>query len=144
MRRLQIALFVLLGMAVPAWAVPAWAGDVEVRVLNVASGLGTVRAEICRADEWLKEGCAHKSLAAAMPGVTTIVIRDVEPGTWAVVAFHDKNNDGEVDQNLLGIPTEGVGFSRDPRLGLRGPRFADAALVVGERGAVIEIRLHFE
>ena len=122
----------------------ARAADVQVRVLNVRTNLGTVRAEICRADEWLKDGCRHKAAAPATAGITAITLNNVEPGTWAVVVFHDKNNDGDVDLNLLGVPTEGIGFSRDPPLGLKGPSFNSAALVIGEQGAVMDIHLRFE
>ncbi len=122
----------------------AHAGAVEVHVTNVADARGTVRAEICSPGEWLKDGCAHKSLAPASPGVTTLTLRDVGPGTWAVVVFHDRNNDGEVDRNLLGIPTEGIGFSRNPALGLHGPSFEAAAFTIDARGGVIEVRLRFE
>lgn len=140
MRLLPLTVALLLGAAIPR----ARASDVEVRIMNVADGRGTVRAEICRPAEWLKDGCAHKSLAPAVRGVTTVTLRNVEPGTWAVVAFHDRNNDGEVDRNLLGIPTEGIGFSRDPSLGLHGPSFSSAAFTVGNDGVTIEIRLRFE
>jgi uncharacterized protein (DUF2141 family) len=142
MRLPHTATALLLGAATACS--PAWAGDVQVRVMNVGSAAGTVRAEICRADEWLKDGCVHKAVTPAIPGVTTITLKNVEPGTWAVVVFHDRNNDGEVDMNLLGIPTEGIGFSRDPSLGLKGPSFNSAALMIGEQGAVMEIHLKFE
>ena len=112
--------------------------------MNVRNATGTVRAEICLASEWLKDGCVHKAVTPAVPGVTRITLSNVEPGTWAVVVFHDRNNDGEVDMNILGIPTEGIGFSRDPSLGLKGPSFNSAALVVGAQGAVLEIHLKFE
>ncbi len=124
---------------------PAWAGNVEVRVHNVGDASGTVRAQLCERHEWLTDdGCARSVAVQATPGVTTMTIPDVPPGTWAVVAFHDKGNTGEVARGLFGIPTEGVGFSRNPSLGLHGPRFADSALAVGDAGAVIDLRLRFE
>ncbi len=124
---------------------PARAGNVELRVHNVGDASGTVRAQLCQQHEWLTDdGCARSVVVRAKPGVTTMTIPDVPPGTWAVVVFHDKGNTGEVSRGLLGIPTEGVGFSRDPSLGLHGPRFADSALSVGDAGAVIDVRLRFE
>ena len=120
------------------------AGEVQVRVATVRDARGTVRAELCGRGEWLGEGCLHKSVAAAVVGVTVVTFTHVPAGVWAVVAFHDRNNDGEVDRNVLGIPIEGVGFSRDPSLGLRGPRFEDCALTVSDEGAVVSIRLRFE
>ena len=146
MRLQHIVVALLIGAALggSCGVRSAFAGDVVVRVMNVGNTMGSVRAEICRAAEWLKDGCVHKAVTPAVRGVTVITLTHVEPGTWAVVVFHDKNNDGEVDTNLLGIPIEGVGFSRDPSLGLQGPSFSSAALVIGETGAVMDIHLKFE
>lgn len=43
------------------------------------------------------------------------------PGYYAVAMYHDENNDGHMNTNLLGIPTEGYGFSNNPKLRLGPP-----------------------
>lgn len=51
------------------------------------------------------------------------------PGTYAVKLFHDENDNGKLDTNFLGIPSEGYGFSNNG--GAFGPSsFADAAFSV--------------
>jgi uncharacterized protein (DUF2141 family) len=42
----------------------------------------------------------------------TVVFKDLPVGEYAVSFFHDANQNGECDRNFLGIPTEGIGFSR--------------------------------
>ena len=123
---------------------PAFAADVQVSVATVGSPQGVVRAQVCRATEWLKDGCALEGVAKAEPGTTIVTVHDVPPGVYAVVAWHDKKNDDTVARSLLGIPEEGVGFSNNPRLGLHGPRFGDAAIKVGAQGADVAVRLRFE
>jgi uncharacterized protein (DUF2141 family) len=147
MRRLLIARVpsVLISMlALVLAAAPARAVDVTVQVTTVGSARGVVRAEVCRAIEWLKDGCALTGMAPARPGSTVVVVHGVPPGIYAVVAWHDRNGNGKVDQNWLGIPTEGVGFSIDPALGLKGPRFGDSAVDVGPEGAAVDVHLRFE
>jgi outer membrane protein len=39
-------------------------------------------------------------------------------GDYAVVVLHDGNDNGEVDHNFLGLPTEPLGFSNGFKLGL--------------------------
>ncbi|MGM0451960.1 MAG: MipA/OmpV family protein [Thermodesulfobacteriota bacterium] len=39
------------------------------------------------------------------------VIRDLEPGTYALVIYHDENANGRLDENFAGIPTEPIAFS---------------------------------
>lgn len=46
------------------------------------------------------------------------------PGTYAVIAAHDENGNGELEPNFLGIPQEGVGTSGKARKG--PPRWKDA------------------
>jgi uncharacterized protein (DUF2141 family) len=39
----------------------------------------------------------------------------IPPGTYALAVIHDENSNGKLDTDLLGIPTEGYGFSNDAR-----------------------------
>jgi len=48
------------------------------------------------------------------------------PGTYAIKAFHDINGNGELDTNLVGIPTEPYGFSNG-QAGRFGPPSFEAA-----------------
>jgi uncharacterized protein (DUF2141 family) len=124
---------------------PASAVDVVVQVSTVRGAEGVVRAQVCRSVEWLKpDGCQLEGVSPAVPGTTVVTIHGVPPGVYAVLAWHDRNDNDKVDQNFLGIPQEGVGFSNEPPLGLRGPRFADSAVEIGPDGGVVAIRLKFE
>lgn len=50
--------------------------------------------------------------ASANKGTTEVTIEDLPKGMYAVAVFHDKNGNGELDTNWLGIPKEDVGFSK--------------------------------
>jgi uncharacterized protein (DUF2141 family) len=50
----------------------------------------------------------------------------VPAGQYAVQAFHDENGNNDVDRAMFGIPKEGVGFSRNARIGLGPPKWRDA------------------
>lgn len=47
---------------------------------------------------------------------------------YAVAVFHDKNNNGILDKNLLGIPTEVYGFSNNARETFSAPSFESASV----------------
>ncbi len=38
---------------------------------------------------------------------------NLSKGNFAVIVFHDENNDGEIETNFIGIPKEGVGNSNN-------------------------------
>jgi uncharacterized protein (DUF2141 family) len=66
------------------------------------------------------------------PGKQAVVsFGDLAPGSYAVSVIHDVNLNGDIDMNMLGIPTEGWGFSNDARGTLGPPSFDAAAVQVG-------------
>ena len=50
----------------------------------------------------------------------TISITDLSPGRYAVRYYHDENQNGKMETNLVGKPTEGYGFSNNV-IGKFGP-----------------------
>jgi uncharacterized protein (DUF2141 family) len=118
--------------------------EIEVRVLNVSSSAGSVRVAICTAEQWLRHSWIRSARVPAQRGQVVVTVPDVPPGTYGILAHHDWNDDGKVNRNLFGRPTEGIGFSRNAPMNFGPPRFEDAAVrVVGER-AVVEVTLRFE
>ncbi len=63
-------------------------------------------------------------------------------GTYAVALFHDENGNGKVDTRF-GIPTEGVGFSNNPRLMFGLPSFAQAGIALTDRPYDETVRLKY-
>jgi uncharacterized protein (DUF2141 family) len=62
---------------------------------------------------------------------------DLPPGRYAIKLYHDANGNGELDTNMMGLPTEAYGFSGEG--GSMGPPpFEKAAfeVVAGENNAV--------
>ena len=52
------------------------------------------------------------------------------PGNYAAALIHDENSNAKLD-TLMGIPREGFGFSRNPRIGFGPPRFSAAEFALG-------------
>jgi uncharacterized protein (DUF2141 family) len=117
------------------WSI-LWVGGAQAQTLSVdVSGLragGSVRAgAYADADTWLSdEGAVASCVAAVDAGRATCELTLPGPGRYGVALFHDLDGDGIFDRNLLGLPQEGWGFSRNAPTGLTGPSFGDAALTV--------------
>ena len=52
------------------------------------------------------------------------------PGNYAAALIHDENSNARLD-TFAGIPREGFGFSRNPRIGFGPPRFSAAMFAIG-------------
>jgi uncharacterized protein (DUF2141 family) len=70
-------------------------------------------------------GAVHGTIKAALTPLH-YEFHAVRPGISAVAVFHDANGDGKLN-TMLGIPTEGFAFSRNPKMHARAPRFGEAS-----------------
>ena len=135
----------VVALAVLGLPMAAHATDMQVRVLGVDGRGGSVRVTVCSQANFLQPHCRYSARAPAGHGGTVVVrVPGVPPGTYAVQVFHDVNDSGEINRNLLGVPTEGVGFSRDAPIRFAPPRFADAQIAVSGALVAIDINLKFE
>ena len=117
----------------------AAAADLEVRIEGLRSADGDVRVALHRHMEDAKfpgdAGVVGAIVRPSASGTVRVVFADVAPGAYAVAAFHDADGDGELNQNFLGMPAEGYGFSNGA-VGFMGPpSFADAAVIVDDEEA---------
>ena len=70
-------------------------------------------------------------------------VGSVKPGSYAVAIFHDVNGDGTLNRNSVGIPTEGFGFSGNPRIITGPPKFSESAVIVAGKNTNIDIQLQY-
>lgn len=125
---------------------PALAADLEIVVTGIRDieSPGKVFIGVFNSpDGFLKD--ERRYARAAIPTVngTARLVFALPPGRYAMVAFHDANNNGELDTNILGVPTEGYAFSRDARGFMSAPSFDSAALELTESGARATITLGY-
>jgi uncharacterized protein (DUF2141 family) len=72
-----------------------------------------------------------------------VLFSGLKAGTYAVAVLHDENGDDQANRNLIGIPTEGFGFSRNPALRMGPPQFSDAAFLIAGPKTAIEIKMRY-
>lgn len=126
--------------ALAASAAATQAHVLTVEVLDARSDQGTIAGALYGSEAgWLKEPFLQGDRQPAAAKVV-LVYRDLPPGRYAVSLFHDENGNGKLDTNVVGMPTERYGFSRDARGRMGPPSFADAAVeLTGD--ATITVRL---
>jgi uncharacterized protein (DUF2141 family) len=84
-------------------------------------------------DDWPVKDKQFNGKITPINGKKVKVIFDKLPqGNYAVAVFHDKNNNGILDKNLLGIPTERYGFSNNSRETFSAPAFKSAAVYLNK------------
>lgn len=142
-----------------AIGVPAMANEANEDAAGGASatkGQLTIRFEGLRSNKVLMRACMTRNKAhfpkceddpAAFKGSVAasnnahILFSNVPPGDYALMVMHDENSNAKLD-TMLGIPREGVGFSRNPRLRFGAPTYDAVVFTVpaGESSTVVKLQ----
>ncbi len=120
----------------------AAAADLTVEVTDIRVQAGQLKlAVVDSADAW--DGKAEPVAADTVTpaaATATFHFKDLPPGIYAVQVMHDENGNGKLDTNFVGMPTEGYGFSNNPRV-MRKPTWDEARFELGADGATVTVEL---
>ena len=118
------------------------AGGLTIRVTDIRANAGVVKVSLVDSAAGWDNQAPPVAASGARPvdGAATIDFGDVKPGNYAVMVMHDENDNGSLDKNFLGMPTEGYGFSNNPDV-MRRATFEEARFTVGAEGAAVTVRL---
>ncbi|RYY94421.1 MAG: DUF2141 domain-containing protein, partial [Chitinophagaceae bacterium] len=110
MTRFFFPLLLLTGAAAGAQ------GRIVTEITNLRNDRGICRVCLFDRPEAFKGTAGTPLQCRLVPirqGRAEAIFPDLNPGVYAIFAFHDANNNGKFDTNFLGIPREGYGASRN-------------------------------
>lgn len=141
--RLPISLMLLACMLAAGNAV-ADGGKLVVELQNVRDSVGNIRASLySEPDSFRKEEKALKVVSLpAKPGTLTLSFDGLAPGRYAVMVYHDANDDRKLNLRLGMFPIEGYGLSNNPKV-MGPPKFVDSTFDVNAPENHIAIRLSY-
>ena len=121
--------------------------SINVKIQNINNNSGVVACAIFESEEGFPNKFtkfASKIMLTQIGGKdASFEFSDIKAGTYAIVVIHDKNLNGELDTNLLGIPTEGYGFSSGAEVTLSAPSFSDAVFSYDRGHLQMSISLNY-
>ncbi|RKD90857.1 DUF2141 domain-containing protein [Mangrovibacterium diazotrophicum] len=111
-------------------------------VPNVESAQGDLQVSIFNNDKtFLKEKEEYRIYRFKVEKDSDVfTIDDLPQGEYAMIIFHDKNSNKDLDRSFLGIPKEGYGFSNNIKPHLSAPDFRDCCFSL-VKDTKIEIEL---
>jgi len=132
--------------AVPALSADAAApGILIVKFQGLRSAKGLVRVCLTREPKLYlhcdRDPAAFKASVAAGPGAH-LSLADIPPGDYVLAVMHDENSNNKVD-TMLGIPREGVGFSRNPAMVFGPPKWDAARFHVPSGPSETDVKLKY-
>ena len=117
------------------------ADTLTVKLDNIQVHQGSLMVAVYQGEESYSanQGVVASSKKTVTSESHTLVFTDLAPGEYAIKVMHDENDNGSLDTNFLGIPSEGYGFSNNG--GSFGPASYDDAKFTVRGDAQLTIHL---
>ena len=111
---------------------------ITASVINVTSDSGFVAFALYNKSSFRIQPIQSKR-AIIISGVSTVIFDNVAQGEYAVVCYHDKNNNNTMDFEPNGIPLEDYGASNNVNA-MGPPKYHDAKFIVTDKNVTLKIR----
>ncbi len=123
-------------------AVPLARGaELTVTISDIRNAKGSIMLSVVNSDAaWNNQEKPVAAQKIAASGKEVVLKFDLPAGDYAVQVLHDENENGKLDTNFMGMPTEGYGFSNNPQV-MRRAHFDEAKFSLGATSASITVRL---
>jgi uncharacterized protein (DUF2141 family) len=119
------------GEAPPAAPAPPPAVNrIAVEINGLRNAKGAIRCSLFESAAGFPQQPDRAVMRTVAPAIVSgrafCAFDNVKPGIYAVGYLHDENNNGKMDTNFLGMPSEGYGASNNARGSMGPPKFDNA------------------
>lgn len=144
MKRVIVALTALVTTG--AMAAPQGdGGDLQVQLSGLRNAKGVVHLCLTSsARRFLHCKEDRSAIARTIPAgqAARLDLGPVKPGTYALLIVHDENGNGKLDM-MMGIPREGFGFSNNPAMRPRAPKWEEIHFTMPPAGLRQDVRIRY-
>lgn len=134
-----IALFMFAVNQASAQETDSTGVSVTVSVDNVPSDEGVVRFGLYDEQTFMVSAPIKGLDGTIKDGKTTVTFKNVAPGSYAVLCYHDKNGNDKMDFEANGMPAESYGASNNNAV-FGPPTFSDSKFEVTDQPINLNIR----
>lgn len=114
--------------------------NIELQISGIKSDAGSIRIAVFKDEKGFKEEKAYKKMRLEKNLKNDLVMNvkfHLKPGTYGISLLDDKNDNGKMDYNFVGIPKEGFGFADYFHKGLSKPKFEDFSFVLHDDSSLV-------
>lgn len=114
--------------------------SVSIEINNIRSDTGKVYFALYDSESnFITKNSLKKAESVIENGNTQVVFEDLEPKIYAVVCFHDANENGKMDFEENGMPIEDYGITNNV-MNFGPPQFEDAKFELINKDLSFEIK----
>lgn len=112
--------------------------QITATVVNVSTDSGKVSFALYDKANFMKQPLQSKN-GTIVNGKSTVVFENVAPGEYAILCFHDKNNNDRMDFEENGMPVEDYGATNNI-MSFGPPSYENAKFTVADKDLTFEIK----
>ncbi len=142
--KFSLGTFILATLATSSLAQTVYAESRNTLTV-IVDGISHKKGEICLRVYDSEVGFPMNNTSEVKSGCTKIVgtsikkqFSGLKPGTYAVAVVDDQNGDRKLNRDFFGIPKEGFGLSRNPKVSITTgtPKFRDASFALNQNKTI--------
>jgi uncharacterized protein (DUF2141 family) len=132
--------FSLAGQSVALAEDSSAVAHLDIEVSGLAPASGNLMVAVFAGEAQWDGGDAYRATRVAVDADTlTIALDGLQPGEYGLKMYHDVDADGELDTNMMGIPSEPFAFSNNARGSFGPASWSSASFTIAEGGNVHSI-----
>jgi uncharacterized protein (DUF2141 family) len=102
--------------------------DLEVKMSGFKNNTGKVKVGLYNSEKTFLKSTTVSLTSNITDNKSLVVFKDLEIGEYAVSIYHDENENGIMDKNMVGIPKEDYAASNNAKGFMGPPKYQDAKL----------------
>lgn len=113
---------------------------ITVTIDQIKNNTGHILLGLHTTDTFMKADAIQKAKSEIKDGKIVATFIDVQPGTYAIIALHDENDNEQMDFEPNGMPKETYAISNNPT-SFGPPQFIEAKFDVTDENLELNIQL---
>lgn len=119
-------------------SITAQNNTITATVVNVSSDSGKVGFALYNKTTFMKKPLQAKN-AKIVEGKSTVTFENLSAGEYAIICYHDKNDNNRMDFEPNGMPKEDYGASNNV-MSFGPPQYEDAKFIVTDKNVSLDIK----
>ncbi len=141
MKKTSLSCIIAIALATVISA-PVAAADLVIKISPVEKAAGKMMVAIYDSKDSFRKSTAQASAMPATTGKMQFTFANLTAGDYAVLVYHDINDNGDLDTNMLGLPKEPWGASLEGKVLFGAPSWRKTQFTLDDDGKTISIFLN--
>lgn len=115
--------------------------DITVHISGLKNSKGKLLVGLYNTEASFLDKPYKSSIVSINEEKSTLTFKNIPNGVYAISFVHDKNDNGKMDTNFMGIPKESYGCSNNAKGFMGPPKWEDAKFELKAENKTINISL---